>query len=570
MLNLSLLSISRQNPLSFRIPIVLFGLPLISACGNPSSQTGSDPAPLKRLTAIQFQNTVEDLFPTVDLPIFHFPAELSVGGFNNNTAVNTATARFVEAANLSAIQISEEVATQAEDILGCDPFASNTCTLPWLKEFADKAWRRPLDAEEWAPIKQAFDTWTSESDALIALQLSLQVLLQSPDFLYLLEFGDPEADSGDERSLTDWELAARLSYFLWGSTPDDTLRAIAQEGRLLETETLEQEVLRMLQDPKAKRGLKDFTRQWLELEKIGTNTLDFSLYFPDENDEEEVSDFLHQVLQPAMRLQSEVFVDQIVFHRSGTLEELLTSSTTWTTPDLADITDADTSTNQAPIVWTGNLYTEGQDTTYTLPFFTGEWDPEQRIGILGLSGFLHSHSKPVFPSPILRGVFVLDRLLCQPPGAPIQDMPTPEEDTGIPTTNRDRYAAHTANSGCASCHESIDGVGFTFEHFDAIGRWRSQDNGQDVDASGELIGTDVDAPLENAVDLSMQLAQSRTVHDCVSTQFFRYAFGRSETDSDAPALTYYQEGFWDHGGDIPELMLNIATSQAFRTLRGPQ
>jgi hypothetical protein len=570
MLNLILLAISRRTPLSFRTPILLFCLPLFGACSDPLIQTGSDSAPLKRLTALQFQNTVEDLFPTADFPIFHFPDELSVGGFNNNTAVNTASARFVEAAHLSAIQISEQVATGAEEILGCDPLDAKDCALPWLRNFADKAWRRPLESQDWAPIEQAFQAWTSESDSLIALQLSLQVLLQSPDFLYLLEFGDPQKEPQDERSLTAWELAARLSYFLWASTPDDTLRAAAEEGALLASDTLEAEVLRMLQDPKAKRGLKDFTRQWLELEKIGSNTLDFSLYFPEEDDEEEASDFLHQVLQPAMRLQSEVFVDQIVFHRSGTLEELLTSSTTWTTPDLADITGAVSSSSQAPVVWTGSLYTEGEDVAYTLPFFPSEWEAEQRIGILGLSGFLHSHSKPVFPSPILRGVFVLDRLLCQAPGPPIQDMPTPEEDTGIVTTNRDRYAAHTANSGCASCHAEIDGVGFTFEHFDAIGRWRSQDNGQDVDASGELIGTDVDTRLEDAVDLSRQLSKSRTVHDCVSTQFFRYAFGRSETDSDAPALTYYQEGFWDHGGDIPELMLNIATSQAFRTLRGQQ
>ena len=557
---------SLANPLAFQPPILL--LALFVACTPAPTNTGSDSAPLKRLSAAQFQNTVDDLLPSLELPRFHFPAELSIGGFDNNTAVNTVTASYVEASHSAAVAIAGQVADNAQQVLGCDPEAVDACTLPWLEDFASRAWRRPLSSQDWTPIAQAFQTWESESDALTALQLGLQMLLESPDFLYLLEFGDPDKDSTTDRELTAWELAARLSTFLWASTPDAGLRSAAEGNQLLEEEILEQQVLRMLQDPKAKRGLKDFSRQWLELDAIGSNALDLSLYFPTIEDEEEASDFLHQVLQPAMRLQSEIFVDQIVFHGTGTLAELLTSATTWTTPELADLSGAEIDNEIAPIPWYTPVYTEGEDQVFSERFFTATWDPKQRLGLLGLPGFLHTKAKPVYPSPILRGVFVLDRLLCQPPGAPLEDMPTPEEDTGLIQTNRDRYAAHTSNSACAACHDRIDGVGFSFENFDALGQWRNLDNGQVVDATGELIGTDRDGPLENAVDLAETLAQSRTVHDCLSTQFFRYAFARTETNADVAALDYYQEGFWEYGGDIPELMFNIATSRAFRTLEG--
>jgi hypothetical protein len=536
------------------------------ACSPPPTNTGTDSAPLKRLSAAQFQNTVDDLFPSLELPRFHFPSELSIGGFDNNTAVNTATASYVEASHSAAIAIADQVVINAEQVLGCDEEEIDACALPWLRDFAGRAWRRPLSPQEWTPIAQAFRTWKSESDAITALQLGLQLLLESPDFLYLLEFGDPDKASTTDRELTSWELAARLSTFLWASTPDAALRSTAEGNQLLDPDVLEQQVLRMLQDPKAKRGLKDFSRQWLELDAIGSNALDLALYFPTVDDEEEAGDFLHQVLQPAMRLQSEVFVDQIVFHGTGTLAELLTSSTTWTTPELADLSGAEIDQEIAPVPWSTHVYTEGEDQVFSERLFTATWDPKQRLGILGLPGFLHTKAKPVYPSPILRGVFVLDRLLCQPPGPPLQDMPTPEEDTGLIQTNRDRYAAHASTSGCAACHDRIDGIGFSFENFDALGQWRTLDNGHVVDASGELIGTDVDGALENAVELAEKLAQSRTVHDCLSTQFFRYAFARTESDADVPALDYYRDGFWEHGGSIPELMFNIATSRAFRTI----
>ena len=136
------------------------------------------------------------------------------------------------------------------------------------------------------------------------------------------------------------------------------------------------------------------------------------------------------------------------------------------------------------------------------------------MGFLTLMGGLHARSNPKFPSPVLRGLFVKERLLCQHVSQPSGDIPPIEDiENTEPQTNRERYEAHSSIAGCASCHESIDGIGFTFENYDSLGVYRDSDNGFPVDASGELIGTDVDGPLQNAIALSQKLSQSRTVYD---------------------------------------------------------
>ena len=124
---------------------------------------------------------------------------------------------------------------------------------------------------------------------------------------------------------------------------------------------------------------------------------------------------------------------------------------------------------------------------------------------------------------------------------------------------------HSESPACAECHKGIDGIGFTFENYDPLGQYRTSDNGYPVDASGELIGTDVDGAVQNAIELVQALSQSQTVHDCYTEQMFRYAYGRSKQSSDAQALRFLQEGFWESGGDIAELIVNVVSSHTFRT-----
>jgi hypothetical protein len=182
-------------------------------------------------------------------------------------------------------------------------------------------------------------------------------------------------------------------------------------------------------------------------------------------------------------------------------------------------------------------------------------------------GFLIAKAGPQQPAPVLRGVTIIDRLLCtelHPPG----DVPPLElTDSLEPKTNREKYEIHKQSEACAACHKSIDGIGLTFENYDSMGRWRDLDNGYPVDATGELLNTDQDGPVNNAVELMQKMGSSRTVHDCYTRQWFTYAFGRNVTSDDAPTLLALQEGFWQSGGDIISLVVNIAGSYSFRHRR---
>jgi hypothetical protein len=249
-----------------------------------------------------------------------------------------------------------------------------------------------------------------------------------------------------------------------------------------------------------------------------------------------------------MRAELDRFVESTLFDGPGTFASLLTSTATDVDATLAALYGVD-----APP--------------------PGEWapvslDPAERSGILTRAGFLARTAHAVHPSPVKRGVFVLARLLCVPPAPPpanVNTNPPDEGEPGQPKTNRERYAKHTAQADCASCHVTIDGVGFGFENYDALGRWRDLDNGEPVDASGELIGTDVDGSFDGAIELSQKLATSTQAHDCVVSQVYRYALGRGTTAADLCSLGDLRAQFAEASGDVHALLLAVVTSDAFRT-----
>ena len=261
-----------------------------------------------------------------------------------------------------------------------------------------------------------------------------------------------------------------------------------------------------------------------------------------------------------------------VFRGTGKLSGILTSPKTYVTPATAQLYGVEIDqTSTDAVQWQADLEALGFE--YDQTFYGVQLNQEERAGVLTQLGFLHAHSKPVYPSPILRGVFVKDRVLCFPAPPPPGDVPALDEMNNgqAPRTNRERYQNHSTNPACASCHKSIDGIGFTFENYDSLGVFRTQDNGYPVDSSGEIIGTeDVDGPVANAVELAKRLSQSKTVHDCHTKQWFRYAFGRTETGGDKGFLSVLGNGFWGSEGDIPELIVNIASSFPFRHKRAAQ
>lgn len=519
-----------------------------SDTGEPAecSEAVLDPgaAPLRRMTHTQYNNTVRDLFPGADIPPQTILVDPKVNGFENNSEVQAPSALLVEQYQKAALAVTAAAMAKPDGFLPCpadggpDPA---TCGHDLLRDLGARAFRRPLAADEESAYLTFFDQQMAEHNFNVGLQLAMQAILQAPPFIYFPEFGgDPLVDQPELVALTGHELAARLSYFLWDTTPDEALLAAATAGDLDEIAGIEAEVLRMLDDPRARTSLVNFHRQWFDLDKIAEVNPDLATY-PE----------FTPALRTSMRSEIDRFVESTIFDGAGTFAALLTSPATTVDTQLAALYKV---AAPPPDTWTD----------LDLP-------ASERSGILTRAGFLARTAHAVHPSPVRRGVFVLSRLLCVPPAPPppnVNTSPPDESDPDQPKTNRERYAKHTAQDTCGGCHQSIDGVGFGFENYDALGKWRTLDNTYPVDASGELIGTDVDGPFVGALELSQKLATSTQAHNCVVSQVYRYALGRNTGLDDLCSLADLRGQFAAASGDIRALLLAVVTSDAFRFRRG--
>ena len=515
---------------------VAFGAILVVA-GCPSQPTAEPPGrattPLRRLAPYELQNTILDLFPDVGIETssLALPDEIEVMGFNNNAVAQQASPILVERYRAISEYVAGRMTTQLYDL--CDTVETDeACARVILDTHGWRIFRRPLTTEE-EDIHVAFfmeqkHAWGGDT----AITLLLQALLQAPSFLYRLEPGEP-GDDPYRIPMTSWEIASRMSYFLWGSLPDEALFAQARSDALRDPAVREAEARRMLEHPRARQQVQEFHRQWL-----GTNILN-------EIDKDE---FLYPEwnadLVSALEEEVSRFSEYVVFDGPGDLEALLTADYTLVNEQLAWIYGVD-----PPV--------EGWELTL-LP-------PGERAGILTQASLLAATGQPIYPSPVLRGIFVQQHLLCNPltpPGAAV-DTTIESRDIGA-TTNRDRYAAHTQDPACASCHAPIDGVGFGFEGYDSLGRRIQEDNGVPIDESGELMDSDVDGPFVGAVELASLLAESDQVRQCYTRHWFRWAWGRSEFPSDLEAI----DGLWQGarvGGwtQIQDLLVNFVVHDDF-------
>ena len=392
-------------------------------------------------------------------------------------------------------------------IFTCQPASlmrENTCARDILATLARRAFRRPATDDDVAALHGFYTQGRRQGNFDAGIQRALESLLVDPEFLYRLERDPADVTPGTAYQLGDLELASRLSFFLWASIPDDELLDAAAAGRLSDPDVLERQVGRMLADDRAATLVSSFAAQWLHLRRMRSVAPDVNA-FPtfDEN------------LREAFVRETELFVgSQIRDDRS--VIDLLTADYTFVNERLA------------------RHY--GIPNVHGSRFRRVTHTDDARRGLLGQGSILTVTSLATRTSPVVRGKWLLENILGAPPPPPPPDVPELEkrEDSGEPTSLRERLEAHRANPVCANCHTRMDPIGFAFENFDAVGRWRETDYDAPIDVSGVLPdGTAFDGlPELRDVLLSRRLEFVTTVTEKLLT----YALGRGIEHYDRPAI----------------------------------
>lgn len=459
------------------------------------------------------------------------PPEIRPAGyaFDNNAPAGLVTSVHAEQTMRAARAVAAFAVAESGAWLPCAPEGDGSaCAEQVAIEVGRRAFRRPLDEAE---VSKFAALITGEASFDDGLRVALQAMLASPYFVYRFELGEPD---GDRFRLTGYELAAALSYGLWGTTPDDALLDAAEAGQLDSPEGVEVQVRRLLDDPRARAQVGTFAVQWLGVEKVATIDKSAAM-FPGFD-----AALRQSVLEETRRLAAHV-----VFDGPGSFSELLRADTTFVDAALAElygIDPPDEAWAQVPA-------------------------PPGRAGILGQASVLAANAYPNQTSPVRRGLFVRQALLCQV-------LPDPPPDAGgVPdvdptASTRERFEQHMEDEYCATCHQYIDPIGFGFEHFDPVGAWRDEDAGHSIDAGGTLRGleglTDDDVhEFSTLPQLADIVADSASAPACFAAHYFRYTHGRLETPEDDCALENLTRRFAEAEHDVVELVVSTITAPQF-------
>jgi hypothetical protein len=498
------------------------------------------PSYLRRLTRREYDNTVRDLLGTnMGSLSSEFPPEELEHSFAN-AGIRTVSDSLAEGYLKAAEKIGKGVIAQLGQVLPCDPKqkSDDTCLDAFFDGFGKRLWRRPLEDDEKQRLRARFKENANGSfnDGLDAV---VQIMALSPSFLYRTERGTPIAGT-DYQKVAPYEMASRLSYLLWGSLPDADLWKAAETNALGTRGEVYAQARRMIADPRASEMVANFGAQWLALERLEEVNKDTDL-FPD---------YKPELIGLFQRETDELM--KAVWSGDAKLTTFLTAPYTYMNGTLAAFHGVTGVTGDA---WK-----------------KVDLDPKKRVGVLSQGSVMLGNASVDQTSPIKRGLFIQDRFNCfqvpEPP--PTVDAQPVKLDPKM--TTRERFATHRAEPSCNACHTFIDPLGFAFENFDAIGKWRDKENGKDIDVSGALTNTDVDGPFNGAAELATKLASSKTVRECVATHWFRFAYGRDATDADKCTVDTLRQAFGKSQGDFRDLVLAITQTDAFmfRTPGGMQ
>jgi len=515
--------------------------------GGVNPPTPADYVPeqgsLRRLTVPQLTNTLADLFGGNMTVSTQFEADTPLSGFASIGAARVQlSASFVEqleSASMEAAHKALSDATGRTALIGCTPagVTDDACTSQFISKFGRRAWRRPLTAEEvnrYAGVVK--NAQTTVNDYFGGLEYGVAGLLQSPNFIYRMEMAPSNA--GGKVAFDDYQLATRLSYFLWNTTPDNALLDAADAKQLTKAGGLATQAQRLLASPRAATAMQTFFTEFYRL-----GDLDHLAQLPSVYPQVSTG-----TLGASMRDETLAFLNDLAFVRKGDFRNIFDARTTFVNAELAKLYGFPAGTA------TGKTSVPAMQPSTSL-----------RAGLLGQASFLSINSQSTRSSPTRRGKFIREMMLCQQVPAPPPDG-VPAFPEMSPGTTRDRLTQHRTDPVCASCHSFIDPVGLGLENFDGIGAQRMTEAGKAIDASGELDGTKFTGPL----DLAAAVKNHPNSAACVASNMFRYMVGHVETTGEMPAVAQLQKAFASNGYQFQTLLENVIGSPAFVYAAKPQ
>lgn len=502
---------------------------------------------VRRLTHSQYEHTVRDLLGVQIQPAAGFPPEDFIGGFKNQSEGQGVSPLQAEAYGKAAERLARAAFRGGDQrgLIPGEPTSPTDADLAekFVRQFGLQAFRRPLAQSEVERYRELFLHEAGRTrDFHGGAAIVVEAMLQSPHFLFRTQQGGENVQ---------YEVASRLSYFLWDTMPDEELLAAAQRGELASREQVEATARRMLADPRAKASLEEFLAQWMRFDRVLGATRD-RRRFREFNSE----------IAAAMVEETRRLFDHLVWNDQNFMD-FFTADYTFVNSDLARLYGLPAPADEFAKV--------------SYPADSG------RSGVLGHGSFLVLTSKPAETSPTARGLFVRNHFLGHevPPPPPGVNTVLPALTASTPLTNRQRLDAHLNSEACANCHRLIDPIGLGFEQYNAIGVFqeklqlqfgsrRGGDNGDrqpasvalDLDTSGYIQGME-NSHFATPKELGRLLAESAVCQKCIVKQLFRYGLGREETPQDQPVLDSLLVKFKGSGFQFRELVVALVTSDLF-------
>jgi Protein of unknown function (DUF1592)/Protein of unknown function (DUF1588)/Protein of unknown function (DUF1595)/Protein of unknown function (DUF1585)/Protein of unknown function (DUF1587) len=493
---------------------------------------------LHRLTGSQFQNSLTALLGQVT------PGQIEddsyIGGFATVGAgvivtSSTGVEQYQEAIDAALDQVFADTTRRAQ-LVGCTPKTplDSACAQTFVKTFGRLAWRKPLtqaQIDRYATL--AVSAGTSLSDSYGGLRWAASGLLQSPYFLYRSERGVPVTGATDRNKYTPYELASKLSFFIWNSTPDAALLDSAESGELATADGYQKQAERLLDSAQGHESIVNFAREFMRTDRLLGMAKD-AVSYPTFSD----------TLSAAMGTEVLRLWESTAFDSDSNALELFTTQRSFVNKELGAMYGLDTSTLSADSF-----------SAVTFPASSG------RSGILTAAAALSTAANQKEGSPTLRGRFMREKFQCLTVPDPPANVVTTLEDppAGVVYTKRERMVNHEKVPSCAACHTLMDPLGFALEHFDAIGAYRSTDSGKPIDTTGKI----GDQSFDGAQSLGQVLAASPDTAPCMVRNIYSYAAGHEIADTEEVVVKDLATGFGASGNKLRALILSLITSDGF-------